>query len=368
MTAKFPRNSIAFKWADETAVTTLHHIEWSPSRTGLINPVAVFEPVELEGSTVSRASLHNVSIVENLELGTGDEISVYKANMIIPQVAENYTRSNTLTPVEFCPACGADTMIKEENGVKSLYCSNEFCSAKKLKLFSHFVSRDAMNIDGMSEATLTKMIDQGFLTELYDLYSLYEYKEAIIEMEGFGEKSYENLIASIEKSKEVGMPNFIYALGILNVGLSNARLICRHFHSDWEAIKEASAEQLVEIDGIGQVIAESLVHYFGNEHNQSVLARLEEILTLKGMEEHNDVEAVFEGMNFVVTGSVHIFKNRKEVKEKVEELGGKVTGSVTSKTNYLINNDVTSSSSKNKKAKELGIPIITEEQFIEMIG
>jgi DNA ligase (NAD+) len=225
-----------------------------------------------------------------------------------------------------------------------------------------------MNIDGMSEATLTKMIDQGFLTELYDLYFLYEYKEAIIEMEGFGEKSYENLIASIEKSKEVGMPNFIYALGILNVGLSNARLICRHFHSDWEAIKEASAEQLVEIDGIGQVIAESLVHYFGNEHNQSVLARLEEILILKGMEEHNDVEAVFEGMNFVVTGSVHIFKNRKEVKEKVEELGGKVTGSVTSKTNYLINNDVNSSSSKNKKAKELGIPIITEEQFIEMIG
>jgi DNA ligase (NAD+) len=367
MTAKFPRNSIAFKWADETAVTKLLHIEWSPSRTGLINPVAVFEPVELEGSTVSRASLHNVSIVESLELGEGDEISVYKANMIIPQVAENFTRSNTLKPAAFCPACGADTVVKEENGVKALYCSNEFCSAKKLKLFGHFVSRDAMNIDGMSEATLGKMIEQGFLDELYDLYDLYKYKETIVEMEGFGEKSYENMIASIQNSKEVMMPNFIYALGIFNVGLSNARLICRYFHSDWSKIKSATVEELVEIDGIGQVIAESIVHYFGNEHNQKVLAKLEELLTLVPMEERSEEAAIFDGVNFVVTGSVHIFKNRKEVKEKVEGLGGKVTGSVTSKTNYLINNDVNSSSSKNKKAKELGIPIITEEQFLEMM-
>lgn len=365
-TAKFPRNSIAFKWKDETAVTKLSYIEWSPSRTGLINPVAVFEPVELEGSTVSRASLHNISIVENLELGTGDEITVYKANMIIPQVAENHTRSHTIKPIEFCPACGAQTAIKEENGVKSLYCSNEFCSAKKLKLFTHFVSRDAMNIDGMSEATLNKMIEKGFLAELYDIYSLHQYHDAIVEMEGFGEKSYNNLIASIEKSKEVMLPNFLYALGIMNVGLSNAKLICKHFHSDWKKIKQAAAEDFVEIDGIGQVIADSLVHYFENEHNQGLLQHLESILTFIKIEESVQ-EALLEGVHFVVTGSVHHFKNRKEVKEKVEELGGKVTGSVTSKTNYLINNDINSSSSKNKKAKELGVPIITEEQFLEMI-
>lgn len=366
-TAKFPRNSIAFKWADETAVTRLSYIEWSPSRTGLINPVAVFEPVELEGSTVSRASLHNLSIVEQLELGEGDEITVYKANMIIPQVAENLTRSNTIVPAAYCPACGANTTINEENGVKSLYCSNDFCSAKKLKLFSHFVSRDAMNIDGMSEATLNKMIDQELLVELYDLYSLHEHKEEIVAMEGFGEKSYDNLIKSIEKSKEVVLPNFIYALGILNIGLSNAKLICKHFHSDWNAMKRAKVEELVKIDGIGQVIAESMVHYFSNEHNKMILTKLEEILTFIKLEESGS-DAVLEGINFVITGSVHHFKNRKEIKEKVEELGGKVTGSVTSKTNYLINNDISSSSSKNKKAKELGIPIITEEQFIDMIG
>lgn len=366
-TAKFPRNSIAFKWADETAVTKLSYIEWSPSRTGLINPVAVFEPVELEGSTVSRASLHNLSIVEGLELGEGDEITVYKANMIIPQVAENHTRSNTIVPVAYCPACGGETVVKEENGVKSLYCSNEFCSAKKLKLFGHFVSRDAMNIDGMSEATLNKMIEQELLTELPDLYRLKEEKEAIVAMEGFGEKSYDNLVKSIEKSRNVLLPNFIYALGILNVGLSNAKLICRHFHSDWESIKNADVEELITIDGIGQVIAESIVHYFANEHNQKILSKLEEIITFEKMEESSK-EAIFDGVTFVITGAVHHFKNRKEVKAKVEELGGKVTGSVTSKTDYLINNDKNSSSSKNKKAKELGIPIITEEQFIDMIG
>lgn len=366
-TAKFPRNSIAFKWADETAVTKLSYIEWSPSRTGLINPVAVFEPVELEGSTVSRASLHNLSIVEGLELGEGDEITVYKANMIIPQVAENHTRSNTIVPVAYCPACGGETVVKEENGVKSLYCSNEFCSAKKLKLFGHFVSRDAMNIDGMSEATLNKMIEQELLTELPDLYRLKEEKEAIVAMEGFGEKSYDNLVKSIEKSRNVLLPNFIYALGILNVGLSNAKLICRHFHSDWESIKNADVEELITIDGIGQVIAESIVHYFANEHNQKILSKLEEIITFEKMEESSK-EAIFDGVTFAITGAVHHFKNRKEVKAKVEELGGKVTGSVTSKTDYLINNDKNSSSSKNKKAKELGIPIITEEQFIDMIG
>ncbi len=365
MTAKFPRNSLAFKWADETAVTKLSYIEWSPSRTGLINPVAVFEPVELEGTTVSRASLHNVSIVEELELGEGDEITVYKANMIIPQIAENLTRKGGIKPPCQCPACGGETVVKEENGVKALYCSNEFCSAKKLKLFGHFASRDAMNIDGMSEATLGKMIDQEFVSELYDLYDLEKYKDLIVSMEGFGEKSYQKMIKSLEKSKEVMLPNFIYALGISNVGLSNATLITKHFHSEWDKIKQAKEEDYLEIEGIGPVIAASMVHYFANEHNQKMLAKLEGILTLKKVEE-SDAEKSLEGKVFVVTGSVHIFKNRKEVQKKVEELGGKVTGSVTKKTDYLINNDITSNSSKNKKAKELGVPIITEEEFISM--
>ena len=271
-TAKFPRNSLAFKWADETASTKLLSIEWSPSRTGLINPIAIFEAVELEGTTVSRASLHNVSIVEQLELGIGDEITVYKANMIIPQLAENISRSGGAPIPEFCPACGGKTIIREENGVKALYCSNEFCSAKKLKLFSHFVSRDAMNIDGISEATLGKMIDQELIEELYDLYDLSKYKETIVAMEGFGEKSYQKMIDALEKSKTVAIPNFIHALGISNVGLSNARLIVKHFDSDWEAIKKAGTEEYTEIEGIGPVIAESMVHYFANEHNQEVLA------------------------------------------------------------------------------------------------
>ncbi len=365
-TAKFPRNALAFKWADETALTNLLYIEWSPSRTGLINPVAVFEPVDLEGTTVSRASLHNVSIVEELALGEGDEISVYKANMIIPQVAENMTRSGGIHIPEHCPACGGMTKVKEENGVRALYCTNELCSAKKLKLFGHFVSRDAMNIDGLSEATLAKMIDQEFISELYDLYDLEKYKEEIVAMEGFGKRSYEKLIASIEKSREVLLPNFIYALGISNVGLSNARLIVKHFHSEFAKIKEAEADAFVEIEGIGPVIAQSMVDYFANEHNQKLLEALEAILTLKPVEE-SESEQTLEGKVFVVTGSVHIFKNRKEVQKKVEELGGKVTGSVTGKTSYLINNDITSNSSKNKKAKQLGVPIITEEEFVAMI-
>lgn len=366
-TAKFPRNSIAFKWADETASTKLLQIEWSPSRTGLINPIAVFEPVELEGSTVSRASLHNVSVMEGLELGLGDEITVFKANMIIPQIAENKTKSGTCKPVNFCPACGSDTTVKEENGVKSLYCTNPFCSAKKLKLFSHYVSRDALNIDGMSEASLAKFIEKDLLEELFDLYALSEHKEEIIEMEGFGEKSYQKLMDSIEKSKEVALPNFLYGLGILNVGLSNAKLICKHFSYDLEKLKMAKEEELVEIDGIGEVIAKSFCHYFSNPHNQLVLEKLEAILNFKVMEEQDEKTQILEGMNFVVTGSVYHFKNRKEVKEKIESLGGKVTGTVTSKTTYLINNDSESSSSKNKKAKELGIAIITEEQFMELL-
>ena len=364
-TAKFPRNSIAFKWADELANTHLVEVEWSPSRTGLINPVAIFEPVELEGTTVSRASLHNISILENLELGIGDEISVYKANMIIPQVAENFTKSGNLPYPEHCPACGGETEIKETNGIKVLYCTNKLCSAKKIKLFAHFVSRDAMNIDGLSEATLDKMIDREFLRELPDLFSLTQYEEQMKEMEGFGQKSYDNLIRSIENSRKVMMPNFLYSLGILNIGLSNAKLICGEFDYDFAKVRKASLEELVEIDGIGEVIAQSMIDYFENDHNRQVVDELLKEVELQ-IPETSTQEQNLSGKTFVITGSLTHFKNRNELKSRIEELGGKVTGSVTGKTDYLINNDNLSASSKNKKAKELGIPVITEEEFLAL--
>ena len=368
-TAKFPRNSIAFKWADEEAETVLTGIEWSPSRTGLINPIALFDSVELEGTTVSRASLHNLSIMDALELGIGDHIKVYKANMIIPQVSENLTRSGSWQVPKHCPACGGETEVRMENDVKSLYCPNPFCSAKKVKLFSHYVSRDAMNIDGLSEATLTKMIDQGFLSELYDLYTLSCYEEAIVEMEGFGEKSYNNLMKSIEKSRQTTLPRFLYSLGILNVGASNAKLLCKHFAYSLEKLMEASVDEMVEIEGIGEVIATSVRDYFDNEHNQKVISELLTFLTFEAMpQEAEQGQQILADKTFVITGSVEHFKNRKELKEKIESLGGKVTGSVTKKTDYLINNDNLSGSTKNKKAKELGIPILTEEEFLTMIN
>ena len=368
-TAKFPRNAIAFKWADEEAETVLNGIEWSPSRTGLINPIALFDSVELEGTTVSRASLHNLSIMDALELGIGDHIKVYKANMIIPQISENLTRSGSWQVPAHCPACGGETEVRMENDVKSLYCPNPFCSAKKVKLFSHYVSRDAMNIDGLSEATLTKMIDQGFLSELYDLYTLSLYEEAIVKMEGFGEKSYNNLMKSIEKSRQTTLPRFIYSLGILNVGASNAKLLCKHFAYSLENLMEASVDEMVEIEGIGEVIATSVRDYFDNAHNQKVVSELLTFLTFEAMpQEAEQGQQILADKTFVITGSVEHFKNRKELKEKIESLGGKVTGSVTKKTDYLINNDNLSGSTKNKKAKELGIPILTEEEFLTMIN
>lgn len=366
ITAKYPRDSIAFKWADELAVTRLRYIEWSPSRTGLINPVAVFEPVELEGTSVSRASMHNISILESFELGEGDEISVFKANMIIPQVAENHTRSGGLEIPKHCPACGAATEIRQINDGKALYCTNEFCSAKKRKLFSHFVSRNAMNIDGLSEATLERFLEEGFLEELYDLYRLEPYRMQIVVMDGFGDKSYENLQKSVEKSRETTVDRLLYGLGIMNIGHATAKLICRHFHNNLEVIRHASVEELVEIDGIGQVIAESFVAYFSNPQNQKCLDEL--LKEVHFVQEEESRTQSLEGMNFVVTGAVSHFANRDEVKAAIEARGGKVTGSVTSKTNYLINNDLASNSSKNKKAKELGIPILSEEEFLKMLS
>lgn len=363
-TAKFPRDAIAFKWADEVRETTLVDVEWSASRTGLINPVAVFEPVELEGTSVSRASVHNVSIVKNLKLGIGDKIEVYKANMIIPQIAKNITGSAGLEIPKHCPVCGGETQIRTENDVSVLFCTNPDCQAKKIKSFALFVSRDALNIEGLSEATLEKFIQRGFIKCFDDIFTLDTHKDAIINMDGFGEKSYENLVKSVEKSKSVRLANFIYGLGILNVGLSNAKLICKAFDYDIEKIRHASSEALTEIDGIGQVIADSVVAYFSDEKNNEVFDRLLSHVNI--LNEKTDNEAmIFSGMTFVITGSLNHFDNRNALKTLIEDRGGKVAGSVSSKTAYLINNDSTSASSKNKKAQSLNIPIITEEEFIE---
>ena len=363
-TAKFPRNAFAFKWADEIRETTLREIEWSPSRTGLINPIAVFDPVELEGTTVSRASVHNVSIVKELQLGIGDTIQVYMANMIIPQIAENLTRSSNLEIPHICPVCGEEARVIQENEVESLYCMNPDCVAKKIKAFTLFVSRDAMNIDGLSEATLEKFIAKGFIHDFGDIFEIAKHREEIVTMEGFGEKSYDNLIASIDKAKETTLAKVIYSLGISNIGLSNARVICRHFDDDLDKIRTAEEEEISAIDGIGPVIAKSLTKYFKDPENNRKLDHLLGYLHIN--KEEVSENQTLAGMNFVITGSLEHFSNRGEAKKLIESLGGKVTGTVTGKTNYLINNDTTSNSSKNKKARELGIPILSEEDFIKM--
>ncbi|MGE9882609.1 NAD-dependent DNA ligase LigA [Faecalicatena contorta] len=365
-TSKFPRDSYAFKWADEVRETKLLEIEWSPSRTGLINPVAIFEPVELEGTTVSRASVHNISIMEELELGIGDTIEVYKANMIIPQIARNLTRSGVKDIPAQCPVCQGKTEIRQVSNARALYCTNPECQAKHVKSFALFVSRDALNIEGLSEATLEKFIALGYIKEYADIFHLDRYQEEIQTLDGFGKKSYQNLIASIEKARTTTLPRVIYALGIANIGLANAKMICKEFQYDVEAMLQATTEDLSAISGVGEVIAKAFVDYFSAERHVKQLRDLLAELDIP-KEEAESGKQIFAGVNFVITGSVEHFANRGEVKELIESLGGKVTGSVTSKTNYLINNDVTSTSSKNKKANELGIPIISEEMFLNMI-
>lgn len=364
-TSKFPRDSCAFKWADELRETELLEIEWSPSRTGLINPVAIFTPVELEGTTVSRASVHNISIMEELELGVGDKIKVYKANMIIPQIAENLTRSGVNPLPSVCPVCGGKTEVRKVSNAKALYCTNPDCQAKHVKAFALFVSRDALNIEGLSEATLEKFIARGYIKEFSDIFHLNRYKEEITSLEGFGEKSCNNLIASIEKARVTTLPRVIYALGISGIGLANAKVICREFDYDIKRMIAATEEELDEIPGVGDVLAKAFFGYFSDDAHVRKLERL--LSELKIPEEKSEKKQIFAGINFVITGGVEHFANRSEAKELIESLGGKVTGSVTSKTNYLINNDVTSVSSKNKKANELGIPIISEEQFLKLI-
>lgn len=366
-TAKFPRNSIAFKWADEIRETKLLEIEWSASRTGLINPVAIFEPVELEGTTVSRASVHNISIMEALKLGEGDTITVYKANMIIPQIAENLTESGTVKIPETCPVCQGKTEIRQVNDVRSLYCTNPDCQAKKIKSFTLLVSRDALNIDGLSEATLEKFIAAGFIHEYADIFHLDRHEEAIITMEGFGKKSYDNLMAAIKNASHTTLPRMIYGLGITGIGLANAKMLCRTFRSDFDAMRKAEKEELMDTDGIGEVLADAWTGYFASEKNNRLVDGLLAELTIE-QEPESEEEAVFAGKVFVITGSVEHFANRKALQAEIEKRGGKATGSVTAKTSYLINNDVTSNSSKNKKAKELGIPIISETDFLNMLG
>ena len=365
-TAKFPRDSFAFKWQDEIRETVLREIEWSPSRTGLINPVAIFDPVELEGTTVSRASVHNISIMEELELGIGDRIEVYKANMIIPQIAENLTRSGVKDIPCKCPVCQGETKIRQVGNAKALYCMNTECQAKHVKSFALFVSRDALNIEGLSEATLEKFISRGYIHTFADIFHLDQYKEKIQKMEGFGEKSYKKLTESIEKARTTTLPRVIYSLGIAGIGLANAKVICRELKYDVESLLKVSEEELNEIQGVGEVLAKAFVGYFADAKHVENFRRLLNELTIP--EETVTKQQIFEGVNFVITGSVKHFANRGEVKELIESLGGKVTGSVTSKTNYLINNDVTSTSSKNKKANELGIPIISEETFLKLVN
>ena len=373
-TAKFPRHSIAFKWKDETAETILREIEWSASRTGLINPVAIFDPVELEGTTVTRASVHNVSIMRGLKLGVGDRIKVYKANMIIPQILENLTGSDAEEVPEFCPVCGGRTELKDEEGVQTLYCTNPDCMAKKIKLLTHFVSRDAMNIAGLSEMTLEKFVGENMIHELSDVFKLSGHREKIVSLEGFGEKSYNNLIESIDKARETTAVRVLYSLGIANIGLATAKLVCRFFDNDIERITKAKPDELTQIDGVGEVMAGVFADYFNKDENLRTLEHLLLEVHIENAEANANDEGNIEGNNaisgltFVVTGDVEKFKNRRELSDFIESKGGKVTGSVTGKTDYLINNDLTSNSGKNKKAKELGIKIISENEFLELVG
>lgn len=365
-TAKFPRDSIAFKWQDEIKETTLREIEWSASRTGLINPVAIFEPVELEGTTVSRASVHNISVMRELALGIGDTITVYKANMIIPQIAENLTRSNNVKIPENCPVCGAYTQIKAENGVETLVCPNPACLAKQIKNFTHFVSRDAMNIEGLSEMTIEKLIARGFIRELSDLFHVEEYKQEIVKMEGFGEKSFRNLKNSVEKARNTDLARFLYSLGIPNIGTANARLIARFCENKWERVETLTKEELLTIDGVGEIMADAFLAFFADPDKRKMVDDLLKEVHLD--ESFEKLGTALAGKTFVITGSLTHYENREELKAEIEKAGGRVAGSVSAKTSYLINNDISSTSGKNKKARELGIEIIDENTIMEWLS
>ncbi len=365
-TAKFPRNAMAFKWADEEMETTLKEVEWSPSRTGLLNPVAIFEPVELEGTSVSRASLHNVSVLRQLKLGIGDRIKVYKANMIIPQISENLTCSGNLPIPDTCPACGGPTYLAEENDVQTLICVNPDCPAKAIKSYALFVSRDAMNMEGLSESTLEKFMAHGLIKSFGDIYRLKEHRDTIVGLEGFGEKSFQKLTDAVEASKDTDMARLLYSMGIPNIGLSGAKLIVRELGNDPEVLKNASMDQLTAIDGIGEVIAASYTDWWQSETNRKNFDEVLSFVRLPKEAAEEPAQTPLAGLTFVITGSVSHFSNRSELKNFIEERGGRVTDSVSKNTDYLINNDVTSGSSKNKKARSLGVKIISEEDFLAL--
>ncbi len=364
-TSKFPRNALAFKWQDETAETTLREIEWSPSRTGLINPVAIFDTVELEGTNVSRASLHNISIMEDLKIGIGDKIKVFKANMIIPQVEENLTKSNTFKVPKKCPVCGSELLIKNNDGVKTLVCENKNCAIKNIKGFENFVSRNCMNIEGISIATIETFIEKGFIKEYADLYRLSKHKADIIKLDGFGEKSYANLISAIDESRETECYRVINSLGILGIGTANAKILAKHFNDDFEKLCAANKDELENINEIGPVLAKSIRDYFDDTDNKKVVADLLKEVRIKVLKKKDKLK--LEGMTFVITGSLNEYENRDELVKVIEDNGGKASSSVSKNTTYLINNDLNSNSTKNKKAKELNITIIDEKGFKELL-
>lgn len=372
-TSKFPRHSMAFKWQDDEAESRLINIEWQVGKTGIITPVAIFEPVDIEGSTVSKASLHNLSILMET-LGRpykGEKIRVFKANMIIPQIScgeklqPNQINAIRISIPDQCPCCGGETevQIDPKSGVQTLWCSNIDCPAKGSRLFKHFVSRDAMNIDGISDATLNRFIEEGLISTFADIYRLSDHMEKIVNMDGFGYKSYENMINSINKSRKVKPANLINALSIPNVGLATAKLICRNFGNDIEKVVAASYSEIDSINGVGDVIASNFVNYFNNKENVDNFIDLYRQLVIE--QEKISTNTSMNGVVICVTGDVYIFPNRRAIKDLVENLGGKLTGSVSRSTSYLVTNDTTSGSRKNKAAQEYGIQILTEKQFID---
>ena len=365
-TAKFPRDSLAFKWADQQAETILREIEWSPSRTGLLNPIAIFDPVELEGTTVKRASVHNLNIMETLKLGIGDTITVYKANMIIPQIGDNLTKSGNIELPTHCPVCDGATEIKLMTGTKVLTCTNPNCLAKQVKRFSLFVSRDALNIEGLSEQTLLKFIGLGYIKSFADIFRLENHRDEIVELDGFGKKSYDKLSSSIEKSRHTVPARILVALGIPGVGVTTAAQIARAYENKWAKISSLTYDELISVSGIGEVMARDYEAFFADEHNKSVVLDLVSELDID--ESYEQVGTALSGETFVITGSLEHYKSRTELKKEIETQGGKVAGSVSKNTSYLVTNNPESGSSKNKAAAELGVKIITEDEIRTMLG
>ena len=365
-TAKFPRDSMAFKWADQQAETILREIEWSPSRTGLLNPIAIFAPVELEGTTVKRASVHNLNIMETLKLGIGDTITVYKANMIIPQIGDNLTKSGNIELPSHCPVCDGATEIKLMTGTKVLTCTNPNCLAKQVKRFSLFVSRDALNIEGLSEQTLLKFIGLGYIKSFADIFRLENHRDEIVELDGFGKKSYDKLSSSIEKSRHTVPTRILVALGIPGVGVTTAAQIARAYENKWAKISSLTYDELISVSGIGEVMARDYEAFFADEHNKNVVLDLVGELDID--ESYEQVGTALSGETFVITGSLEHYKSRTELKKEIETQGGKVAGSVSKNTSYLVTNNPESGSSKNKAAAELGVKIITEDEIRTMLG